>query len=292
LCPGNARANGARNPGYSSTFVFENDFPAMTLETPGGSFQRDTLFHAVAEPGVCRVVCFSPRHDLTVASMSVPEMRRVVEVWAEQFAELGATPGIQYVQIFENRGAMMGTSNPHPHCQVWANSHLPNIPEREQQALRDYRSEHHNCMLCSYLSRELELGARIVCENAGFVALAPFWAVWPFELMILARRHVGSIAELDEAERDLLGEILRRVSLRFDNLFAVRFPNSWGFHQRPTDGETHPEWHLHMHFFPPLLRSATVRKFLVGYEMLAMPQRDITAEAAAERLRAAGETPR
>lgn len=289
LCPGNPRARGARNPEYASTFVFENDFPAMNAHTPADAFKRDGLLLAKAEPGVCRVVCFSPRHDLTLARMATIEIRAVVDVWAQQFSELAAMPGIQYVQIFENRGAMMGASNPHPHCQIWANSHVPNVPLREQASLLEHRGKQGDCMLCRYLAMEQELGERVVCENAGFMALVPFWAVWPFELMILSRRHLASVAELSAAERDLLSEILRRVSIRCDNLFGVPFPNSIGFHQRPTDGEAHPEWHLHVHFFPPLLRSATIRKYSVGYEMLAMPQRDITPEAAAARLREAGE---
>jgi UDPglucose--hexose-1-phosphate uridylyltransferase len=289
LCPGNPRAQGARNPAYTSTFVFENDFPAMRPETPPGRFERDGLLLAETEPGVCRVVCFSPRHNLTMARMNSDELRAVVDVWAEQFAELEAIPGIRYVQIFENRGAMMGASNPHPHCQIWANASLPNVPAREQAALGSHRAKRGECMLCRYLALERELGERVVCENAAFVALVPFWAVWPFEIMLLSRRHVTAISDFDFAERDLLGDILRRVSIRYDNLFAASFPNSMGFHQRPTDGEEHPEWHLHLHFFPPLLRSATIRKFSVGYEMLAMPQRDISPEAAAVRLREAGE---
>lgn len=290
LCPGNPRAHGARNPQYTSTFVFENDFPALHLDTPVDRFAHDGLLVAESEAGVCRVVCFSPRHDLTLARMTTPEIRSVIDVLAEQFAELGARAGIQYVQIFENRGAMMGASNPHPHCQIWASAHLPNIPAREQASLCDYRAKHDACLLCRYLALECELAEqRLVCENAGFVALVPFWAVWPFEMMILSRRHVASMDQLDSAERDSLSDILRRVSIRYDNLFATPFPNSIGFHQRPTDGEEHAEWHLHMHFFPPLLRSASIRKFSVGYEMLATPQRDITSESAAARLREAGE---
>jgi len=226
--------------------------------------------------------------ELERVRFGMPE-RTVVDVWREQFLELGSIPGIQYVQIFENRGAMMGASNPHPHCQIWANAHLPTVPAREQASLTGYRAKHGECMLCRYLAAELEIMERVVCENAGFVALVPFWAIWPFEMMILSRTHLAGVAELDSAGRDLLGDILRRVSIRYDNLFAVPLPNSMGFHQQPTDGLEHPEWHLHLHFFPPLLRSATIRKFSVGYEMLAMPQRDFTPEMAAARLREAGE---
>jgi UDPglucose--hexose-1-phosphate uridylyltransferase len=289
LCPGNPRANGARNPAYASTFVFENDFPAMSASTPTGRLVQDGLLLAEAEPGDCRVVCFSPRHDLTLARMNAAEIRAVLDVWVEQFLELGDMPGIQYVQIFENRGAMMGASNPHPHCQIWANSCVPNVPAREQESLLDYAAKHDDCLLCRYVAMEQKLAVRVVCENDAYVALVPFWAAWPFELMILSRRHLPSVAELNAVELGLLGDILRRVSVRFDNLFAVPFPNSMGFHQRPTDSESHEEWHLHLHFFPPLLRSATIRKFSVGYEMLAMPQRDITPEVAAQRLREAGE---
>jgi len=290
LCPGNARAHGVRNPAYTTTFVFENDFPSMQIETPVGRFDHEGVFLADTEPGVCRVVCFSPRHDLTMARMRPEQVRQVVDVWVQQFSEVGELPGIQYVQIFENRGAMMGASNPHPHCQIWANAHVPHVPAREQASLSGHRARHGECLLCRYLTMELEGGARVVCENPGFVALVPFWAVWPFELMLLSRRHLGSLAELDPGECGLLADILRRVSIRYDNLFATPFPNSLGFHQQPSDGAKHPEWHLHMHFFPPLLRSATVRKFSVGYEMLAVPQRDITPEAAAARLRDVGET--
>jgi UDPglucose--hexose-1-phosphate uridylyltransferase len=289
LCPGNARAGGKRNPAYTSTFVFENDFPALMPDSPTGSHEREGLFVAQAEAGVCRVVCFSPRHDLTLARMTAGDIRKVVDVWVEQYQELGSTPGIRHVQIFENRGAMMGASNPHPHCQIWANAQIPNVLAREQASLRAYRVEKGGCLLCRYLELEKEEKERIVCGNEGFVALVPFWAVWPFEAMILSRRHAASIAELSGAERDQLSDILRRMSIRYDNLFETAFPNSMGFHQAPTDGEPHPEWHLHAHFFPPLLRSATVRTFLVGYEMLASPQRDITPEGAAERLRATGE---
>jgi UDPglucose--hexose-1-phosphate uridylyltransferase len=287
LCPGNARAGGARNPAYTSTFVFDNDFAALKPDTQPGRFEQDGLLIAEAEPGVCRVVCFSPRHDLTVANMELADLRRVVDVWTEQFLELGTLPEINYVQIFENRGAMMGASNPHPHCQIWSNHAIPNEVVKETSAQQAWRQSHGGeCLLCDYLRIEQAARERTVDENDHFLALVPFWAVWPFEVMVLPKRHMTGIDGLADAERDALADILKRTTSRYNRLFQVSFPYSFGFHQRPTDGAPHDEWHLHAHFYPPLLRSATVRKFLVGYEMLATPQRDITAEVAAERLRA------
>ena len=285
LCPGNSRAGGARNPPYGDTLVFDNDFAALLPDTPEAGLDEDGLLVARAEAGICRVVCFSPRHDLTLATMATPAIRRVVDTWVAEFVSLGARAFITYVQIFENRGAIMGCSNPHPHGQIWASASLPNEPAREQAALSDHAAAHGRCLLCDYLALERSRGERLVCENETFSALVPFWAVWPFEIMVLSRRHVAAIDELDERERDGLADLLRRVTVRYDNIFAVSFPYSMGFHQRPTDGRPHPEWHFHAHFYPPLLRSATVKKFMVGYEMLGSPQRDITAEQAAARLR-------
>lgn len=285
LCPGNARAHGAVNPDYAATFVFDNDFPALQPPADADSLDRDGLMVARAEPGICRVVCFSPRHDLTLARMSVDEIARVVRVWADQSAELGARAEIGAVQIFENRGAMMGASNPHPHGQIWATATLPNEMEKEFAAQARYHEANGGCLLCNYLRLELEAGERIVYENTHFVALVPFWAVWPFESMVLPRRHLGALDEMTEHEVTSLAELLGSLTVRCDNLFETPFPYSMGFHQKPTDGAAHPEWHLHAHFFPPLLRSATVRKFMVGFELLGTPQRDITAEAAAARLR-------
>jgi UDPglucose--hexose-1-phosphate uridylyltransferase len=285
MCPGNVRAAGARNPPYTGTFVFDNDYPALLPGTPQGEIHSDGLLVARSERGICRVVCFSPRHDLTVARMDPPDLRRVVDVWAEQYRELGSLPDINHVQIFENRGAIMGASNPHPHCQVWANQNLPNAPAQEHSALQAYRAEKGSCLLCDYVALERRLGERMVIENSHFSALVPFWAVWPFETMLACSRHVAALDELTDAERDALADILKRLTTRYDHLFETSFPYSMGFHQSPTDGRPHPEWHLHAHFYPPLLRSATVRKFMVGYELLGTPQRDITAETAAARLR-------
>ena len=285
MCPGNVRAAGARNPSYTGTFVFSNDYPALLPGTPQGEIHADGLLVARSERGVCRVVCFSPRHDLTVARMDRADLRRVVDVWVEQYRELGSLADIHHVQIFENRGAIMGASNPHPHCQVWANQNLPNEPAQEQSAFRAYEAEKKSCLLCDYVAEERRLGERIVIENSHFSALVPFWAVWPFETMVACHRHVAALDELSDEERDALADILKRLTTRYDHLFDTSFPYSMGFHQSPTDGQPHPEWHLHAHFYPPLLRSATVRKFMVGYELLGTPQRDITAETAAARLR-------
>lgn len=286
LCPGNERAGGVRNPDYTGTFVFDNDFAALRPDTPIDGFDENGLLVAQSEPGICRVVCFSPRHDLTVAGMTVPELRAVVDIWVAQYEELGARPEINWVQIFENRGEMMGASNPHPHCQIWSNHTLPNEAVKEQISQSAYFESGRACLLCEYLELERE---RVVCENEAFAAAVPFWAVWPFETIVISKQHVPDVSALDGAGRDGLADILRRLTARYDNLFDTPFPYSMGFHQRPTDGRQHPEWHLHAHFLPPLLRSATVRKFMVGYELLSMPQRDITPEDAAARLRAAGE---
>lgn len=288
LCPGNERAAGARNPQYDGTFVFDNDFAALRPDTPPGRMSEADLLVAEAEPGICRVVCFSPRHDLAIARMNVDQLRAVVDTWTEQYRELGGLPAINWVQIFENRGAMMGASNPHPHCQIWANQTAPNEARKESIAQAEFHADRNRCLLCSYLSEELKSGERLVCANESFQALVPFWAVWPFETMIVSKRHLTALDELAEEERDRLADILKQVTTRYDNLFATPFPYTMGFHQRPTDGQLHPEWHFHAHFYPPLLRSATVRKFMVGYELLGMPQRDITPELASSRLREVG----
>ena len=285
LCPGNTRHGGVRNPAYSETFVFENDFAALRPETSPAALNDRGLLVAETERGVSRVVCFSPDHSLTLGRMTQPEIRRVIDVWEAQYRELGSLPFVRNVQVFENRGEIMGASNPHPHCQIWANESLPNEIAKETQAQEEYYESHGTCLLCDYTALELESQDRTVCENDSFLALTPFWAIWPFEIMLLSKMHAGSLAELDDASREGLADILKRVATRYDNLFHISFPYSMGFHQKPTDGQAHEGWHLHAHFLPPLLRSATVKKFMVGYELLAMPQRDITPEIAAARLR-------
>jgi len=292
LCPENQRANGARNPKYEHTFVFDNDFPVLRsarAQFPADEIASD-LLRAEGEFGVCRVLCFSPRHDLTLPRMSDDGILRVVGAWGALYQSLGALDDVRYVPIFENKGAMMGCSNPHPHGQVWGTSSIPEEPSREQHSLTEYLRKHDRCLLCDYVQLEFARGERIVCSNDFFVAVVPFWAVWPFETLLLSRRHFGSLAEMNDAERAGLADIIKRLTTRYDNLFEVSFPYSMGFHQSPTDGAAHPEQHFHGHFYPPLLRSATVRKFMVGFELLGTPQRDLTAESAAERLRELSET--
>jgi len=290
LCPGNARAGGARNPAYETTFTFDNDFPALLPEPGAFAGGDDEVLRAQPARGRCRVICFSPRHDQTLADMPASQIRPVVEAWAHETESLGATPGVQYVQVFENKGAMMGCSNPHPHCQVWATHHVPLFPGRKLAAQRAWLERRGRDLLGEYLEREVAAGERIVFRNEHWVALVPWWAVWPFETMLIPIRRVPDLPSLEESERDALADALRRVSVRYDNLFRTSFPYSMGLHGRPTDGAEHPYWRLHAVYFPPLLRSATVRKFLVGYELTAEPQRDLTAEDAAARLRAVSET--
>jgi UDPglucose--hexose-1-phosphate uridylyltransferase len=298
LCPGNSRAGGRQNPRYASTFVFDNDFSALLPKTEAlpvsagealGTIGSSPIF--VAEPayGICRVVCFSPRHDLSLPELSQIEVETVVNTWTDQTRELASREDIAYVQVFENKGAMMGCSNPHPHSQIWATSLIPNEPEKELTSLSGYRERHGSCLLCDYLVAERENGERVVTSNECFTALVPFWAVWPFEILVVAHRHIGSLTDLTQQEAACLADIVKRVTARYDNLFEISFPYSMGFHQAPVGKDTYPEWHLHAHYYPPLLRSATVRKFMVGFEMMAMPQRDLTPERAAERLRASSE---
>ncbi len=288
LCPGNERAGDRRNPEYSDTFVFDNDFSALRPDGEG-RFRDGALLEAEAESGLCRVVCFSPHHDLTLARMSTDAIGSVVDLWVEQHADLAARDDIGYVQIFENRGAMMGCSNPHPHGQIWATRALPVEPAKEALRQAEYFRSHGSALLGDYLALELERGERVVCANEHFVVVAPFWGVWPFETLLLPRRAVGGFAELSDSERAGLADILKRLTTRYDNLFETPFPYSMGFHPAPADGEEHPGWTFHAHFHPPLLRSATVKKFMVGFEMLGTPQRDTTPEEAAGRLREVSE---
>jgi UDPglucose--hexose-1-phosphate uridylyltransferase len=289
LCPGNTRAGGHQTPPYTGTYVFENDFAALKPNVTEAALDIASagLLRAQAERGICRVLCFDPRHDLTLATMSVEAIHRVVEMWAEQAAELSARPEIQYVQIFENRGAMMGASNPHPHGQIWATEHIPNEPALELAAQQAYLTEHNQQLLSTYLAIELTQRERIVAENETWAALVPFWAVWPFELLLLPKQNASRIEELTTTQRNGLAEILKQVTSGYNQIFDTPFPYSMGLHPAPADGEPHPEWLLHLHFYPPLLRSATVRKFMVGFELLGSPQRDITPESAAATLRAA-----
>ena len=284
LCPGNLRANDVRNPLYSGTFAFDNDYPALTPDIAEAAF-ADGPLRAQTELGRCRVLCFSPGHDLDIANLDIVQVRTVVDAWAQEYGELGALEYVNAVTIFENRGAMMGASNPHPHCQIWAQSSLPNELVKESTSLEAHLARTGRCLLCEYADYERSAKERIVFDNGGVIAVVPFWATWPFELLVIPRTHAGSLEACTPDDRDALAAALREVTARYDRLFAAPFPYSMGFHQQPTDGARHEAWHVHAHYFPPLLRSASVRKFMVGYEMLAQPQRDITPEQAAERLR-------
>jgi len=298
LCPGNERAGGLRNPVYTGTFAFTNDFASLL---PGESIVGEDPSHltapvvgsgpaglltAVPERGQCKVVCFSPRHDLTLPELDLQAIENVIATWTRESAGLAALDFIHYVQVFENKGAAMGCSNPHPHSQLWAQSQLPNEIIKESSAQLEYIKYNRRPLLLDYLAEEHRHQGRILASNMHFTALVPFWAVWPFEVLVVAHRSCAYLTDLAAAEVSALANVFKQVTIRYDNLFETSFPYSMGFHQAPLDGRPHPEWVLHAHFYPPLLRSATVRKFMVGYEMLAMPQRDITPEAAAERLRA------
>ncbi|MGB3007587.1 MAG: UDP-glucose--hexose-1-phosphate uridylyltransferase [Chitinophagaceae bacterium] len=285
LCTGNKRSDGTVNPDYKGTFVFTNDFSALLKDTPEGEYHAGDLIKASSESGICRVITFSHRHDLTLPELSVPEIKNVIDLWCREFKELASNPAIKCIQIFENKGEIMGCSNPHPHGQIWSQSSLSQeiIKETNQQSA--YYKTHGKSMLSDYIQLELSLKERIVEENEQFVSLVPFWAVWPYETMIISKRHIQQITQFTEEEKMAYAEILKKLTARYDNLFEISFPYSAGMHQAPVNDGDHVEWHWHMHFYPPLLRSATVKKFMVGYEMLANPQRDITPEWAAEKLR-------
>ena len=288
LCPGNVRASGARTPEYSSTHVFDNDFPALVADGSVAGWE-DGLLRVQGQTGCCRVVCFSPRHDLTLARMSTGDIGSVVDTWAHETETLGGRDGIGYVQVFENKGAAMGCSNPHPHGQIWASRYVPHIPSRKLAAQQRYVAAHGTDLLGDYLAQEVARAERLVCANESWVALVPFWAVWPFEAMVIPRRRVADLPSLGGDERQALADLLKRLMVRYDNLFRTSFPYSMGWHGRPANADAHPGCRLHAVYFPPLLRSAAVRKFLVGYELTGEPQRDLTAEQAAGMLRAQAE---
>lgn len=284
LCPGNTRANGAKNPDYTAPFSFQNDFSALLPEGPEAEM-TDGLFIAQSETGICKVLCFSPDHSLTLPLMELEAIEKVVRSWKKEYTELGAQQGINYVQIFENKGELMGCSNPHPHGQIWSQASVPSEVQKKSDSQKVYWKKNQRSLLADYLDQEMRSGERIIIENADFVALVPFWAVWPYECMIIPRAHLQHIGQLDARQESAFADILKRLTIKYDNLFQTSFPYSSGIHQCPTDGKSYPEWHFHMSFYPPLLRSKTVKKFMVGYEMFAGPQRDITAEEAAETLR-------
>ena len=287
LCPGNVRANGEVNPEYKNAFVFENDFAALKQdEIHFEEDENERFFKAKPERGISRVVCFSPKHHLTLPEMEAYEIEDIIATWQSEYTDLGAVPYINHVQIFENKGSVMGCSNPHPHGQIWAQSSLPTQVEKTQVNLKKYWDQYQRTLLQDYVQEELRSQERIVIENEHFVALVPFWAIWPYETMIISKRNVNKITNFTKAEVADFALILKQLTTKYDNLFETSFPYSSGIHQSPTDGDAHPEWHFHMHFYPPLLRSATVKKFMVGYEMMGESQRDITPEKSAAILRA------
>ena len=284
LCPGNKRANGGINPQYTGTYVFTNDFPALVSDTEIPKAQENDLLISQAERGTCRVVNYSPKHNLTLAQMKESDIEQVVSIWQEEFSVLGEKPYINNVQIFENKGSVMGNSNPHPHCQIWAQESIPMEIQKELKQFKAYSSRKKHGLLADYLKLELRLKDRMVFENSSFAVLVPYWAVWPYETMIIPKRRISNILQLNPGELKDFAGAMKVVTVKYDNLFRISFPYSAGLHQAPTDGRQHNEWHFHMHFYPPLLRSAQIKKFLVGYEMLAEPQRDITAEESAQLL--------
>ncbi len=281
LCPGNSRANGVENPQYSGTFVFDNDFPAL-LETEQPPYPQDPVFTAESVAGISRVICFTPDHNRSLARLSLLEIRGVIDCWAAQSAALGER--FSWVQVFENKGAMMGCSSPHPHGQIWASNHLPDEPAAEDRCQRDWLAIHNSVLLQDVVSREAD-GERVVLQNEHWLAIVPFWAVWPFETLLLPRFPVKRLEQLDDIQRNNLASVLSALSTRYDALFGCEFPYSMGWHGAPYTQSDDAHWQLHAHFYPPLLRSATIRKFMVGYELLAEAQRDLTPEQAAARLR-------
>ncbi|WP_158973672.1 UDP-glucose--hexose-1-phosphate uridylyltransferase [Cellulophaga sp. L1A9] len=284
LCAGNTRINGEQNPEYKDVFVFTNDFGALQTTAPQFSVDNG-LLKAESEQGICKVICFSPDHSKSLADMSVKEISKVVKVWQEEYDVLGKNEMINYVQIFENKGAVMGCSNPHPHGQIWSQSALPNEVVKKNTHQKEYYNTNNSSLLGDYLNQELEANERIIYENDDFVVLVPFWAVWPFETMIVPRVKYTNITELSNVERLSFADAISVITTAYDKLFQCSFPYSSGIHQAPTNNENNNHWHWHMSFYPPLLRSATVKKFMVGYEMFGSPQRDITAEQAAARLK-------
>ena len=289
LCPGNERAGGHKNENYTSTYSFTNDFAAL-LPDQGNTKEENGLLISQVEEGICKVVCFSPDHSLTMAQMKIDALLDVIDLWEAQFKELGAHEFINNVQIFENKGQIMGCSNPHPHGQIWAQRSIPNEIQKKTNSQTKYFEANKKSLLGFYLEQEQDAEERIVFQNQHFVCLVPFWAVWPYETMLIPKRHFASIAEMTQDEKRDFAEALSLITIKYDNLFQTSFPYSAGMQQRPTNGGKHEGWHFHYSFYPPLLRSAKVKKFMVGYEMFANPQRDITAEQAAQTLKELSET--
>lgn len=288
LCPGNTRANNEINPDYKNTYSFINDFSAI-LDVKIENF-KDNLLEAHTESGICKVLCYSPNHSLTMPQMDESEIVSIIKLWQKEYKDLGSIENINNIQIFENKGESMGCSNPHPHGQIWAQKSIPTEILKKQNNFKKFYENNNQSMLLAYIKKELELKERIIYENESFVALVPFWAVWPYESMVITKNHRKSILELNEKEVTDYANILKILTTKYDNLFQTSFPYSTGIHQAPTNNEQNKEWHMHMSFYPPLLRSASIKKFMVGYEMFGEPQRDITPEQAAESLRNCSKT--
>ena len=285
LCPGNTRINGAVNPNYKDVYIFQNDFPALQNNVKEFSLDNK-LLKAKSEIGICKVICFSPDHSKSLGEMNKKEILKVIKAWQTEYLSLGKEKNINYVQIFENKGEIMGCSNPHPHGQIWSQSSLPNEVVKKNTNQLNYFLDQQSSLLKDYLNQELKEKERIIYENKNFAVLVPFWAIWPFETMIIPKKHQQNISTLDGKEREDFAEAILVITKTYDKLFECSFPYSSGIHQAPTDNKNNQHWHWHMSFYPPLLRSATVKKFMVGYEMFGMPQRDITPEQAALRLKA------
>lgn len=285
LCSGNIRANGQKNGEYKGVYVFDNDFASLLKEETINTVTSSHFFKLIPERGINKVICFSDNHATTLPEMSMQEIVNVIDVWQQEYSNLGSLPYINHIQIFENKGSVMGCSNPHPHGQIWAQSSIPTQVVKTQSNFLKHYQQQHTTMLQDYLQQELEASIRVVTENNHFVVVVPFWAVWPFETMIISKRKIENILKFTDDEKQSFAAIIKTLTIKYDNLFETSFPYSAGIHQAPTDGKQHPEWHFHMHFYPPLLRSAAVKKFMVGYEMLAEAQRDITAEQSADMLK-------
>ncbi|MFY0482608.1 UDP-glucose--hexose-1-phosphate uridylyltransferase [Flavobacterium sp. PLA-1-15] len=285
LCARNQRWNGIQNDNYTDTYVFENDFAALLEDEVQDNTPQSDLFQFKPERGINKVICFSPKHNLTIPEMDLEGIQKIIETWKAEYIELGSKDFINHVQIFENKGSIMGCSNPHPHGQIWAQSSIPTQVEKTQKSLKNYYEKHQRSLLKEYVEEELRRKERIVSENEHFVVLVPFWAIWPYETLIVSKRHFGNLTQMTQKEILAFAEIIKTITVKYDNLFQTSFPYSSGIHQTPTDNEEHPEWHFHMHFYPPLLRSASVKKFMVGYEMMGEAQRDISPEKSAEILR-------
>jgi UDPglucose--hexose-1-phosphate uridylyltransferase len=287
LCPGNTRAGNQKNPAYDATFAFDNDFPSLLPDIPMESMDEHGLLVAAGEQGKCRVISYSPCHNRSLSLMSQQEICGIITAWESEFRDLGASPDIGYISIFENRGELLGALNPHPHCQVWAHAAVPGLPALETVRQAEYLDKYKTCLLCSYAATEAAMKARIVVENEHFIAVVPFWAAWPYEVLVVPKKHAADITALSPDARTACADMLRRVTVRYDNLHHSPFPYAMAVHQRPLGAysSSDEKWHFHIHFIPPMARNGTTRKFLTACELLVIQKRDNTPEEAARKLR-------